>query len=676
MGAGGGGAACTTVGRAGSETERPSGDVVRGELNRSGTETSVPRASASTRTLVIDASFALMEIPLLADKRTIGRTEGVLKAAVESFKLKLAAYFSLISLLPLAAAFWGFDAVTERAETDRADSVLQVALRSALATYGDELTRLEASAETVARDRAFQRALAERDARGIRRALRGSPSLRVEGRGISVGAPTSRALVAERPVTVAGGRGELGRVIATLAVNQGLADQLETHSGLDDQHRLVFLSRNLVVAGDPETRGRVDVSAGEPRTVSLSSGRYRLLASEALPAPAGASLAILTPQSRIDSAVTSAEGRVFVPLLIALVLIALLAYIEGRSIVRTLSALVEAARGITQGKLYERVPVKGRDEFAQLGRAFNEMADQLEARLSELDAERTRVRDSTMRFGEALAATHDADQLLRVIVETAVEATGARGGYLESSNGYDLPTGDPDAPGERLRYPVTAGRENFGTLVLVGARSGKEQSETATWLVGHAATALANARKHHTVEKQALVDPLTGLANRRLAEGALETELARAGRFDEPLALLMTDLDDFKRVNDRWGHPFGDVVLREFAAALSESIREIDLASRWGGEEFAVMLPGTDLEGGAALAERIRENLRAHALVAPDGERVEITASFGVAAYPAVRIKDDLVAAADVALYDAKRGGKDRVARADAVGDPPREGVA
>jgi diguanylate cyclase (GGDEF)-like protein len=191
------------------------------------------------------------------------------------------------------------------------------------------------------------------------------------------------------------------------------------------------------------------------------------------------------------------------------------------------------------------------------------------------------------------------------------------------------------------------------------------------WLVGHAAIALANVRKHQTVEKQALVDPLTGLANRRVAEGALETELARADRFDEPLALLMTDLDDFKAINDRWGHPFGDEVLREFAAALMESIREIDLSGRWGGEEFAVVLPGTDMEGGAALAERIRDNLRHRAIAAPDGERVHVTASFGVAAYPDVKAKDDLVAAADAALYEAKRAGKDQVARAEYLDQPP-----
>jgi diguanylate cyclase (GGDEF)-like protein len=583
---------------------------------------------------------------------------------MESFKLKLAAYFSLISLLPLAAAFWGFDAITQRAETGRADSVLQMGLSGALATYRDELARLQVSAEALAREPAVQRALRDRDPMALRRTLRDAPNVRVEAPGIRVGRRS--ALAAERIVRVAGERSEIGRVVASLPVDGELAERLELHSGLGAQHGLAFLASGRVVAADPRAAGRVQVTGGDPHTVSLEAGRYRLLASEPLPEPAGARLAILTPQSRIDSAVTAAEGRVFAPMVVALILIALLAYLEGRSIVRTLTGLVDAARGIARGKLNERVPVKGRDEFAQLARAFNEMTDQLQARMKELEAERTRVRDATMRFGKALAATHDVEELLRVIVETAVEATGAYGGYLEEADGRGLLVGYLDAGGAELRVPVTTGRDSFGTLVLVGPESMEEQRETATWLAGHAAIALANARKHQAVEKQALVDPLTGLANRRLAEGAIDTELARAGRFDEPLALLMTDLDDFKRINDRWGHPFGDVVLREFAAALTASIREIDLAGRWGGEEFAVVLPGTDVEGGAALAERIRRTLKGRPVTAPDGEVVDITASFGVAAYPEVQCKDDLIAAADGALYEAKRAGKDQVARAEA----------
>jgi diguanylate cyclase (GGDEF)-like protein len=184
--------------------------------------------------------------------------------------------------------------------------------------------------------------------------------------------------------------------------------------------------------------------------------------------------------------------------------------------------------------------------------------------------------------------------------------------------------------------------------------------------------ALANAHRHRTVERQALVDGLTGLANRRLCTAALEKELARAERFGEPLALVLADIDDFKLINDHWGHPTGDEVLKTFATVLRQSVREIDLAGRWGGEEFALLLPGTDLEGGHELAERVRRKLVRKKFVAPDGERIRVTASFGVAAFPEVASQDQLVAASDGALYEAKHTGKNRVAVARPLGVTPR----
>jgi two-component system cell cycle response regulator len=344
-------------------------------------------------------------------------------------------------------------------------------------------------------------------------------------------------------------------------------------------------------------------------------------------------------------------------------LIALVAYLEGRSIVRSVAQVADAARGIARGRLGDRVGIRGRDEFASLGVAFNDMADQLEARLRELEEERRRVRETILRFGEALAATHDVDQLLRVIVESAVDSTGASGGQLVDGDDVLIEFGEQRGS-ERLEFPLAAGHETFGSLVLYGDVFTSEQRESAGWLVGHAVIALANAQRHRTVEQQALVDGLTGLANRRLCTAALEKELARAKRFDEPLSLVLTDIDDFKRINDRWGHPTGDEVLRVFGAALQSSVREIDLAGRWGGEEFALLLPGTDLEGGRELAERVRRKLARKKIVAPDGERIRVTASFGVAAFPEFASQDQLVAAADGALYEAKGAGKNRVAAA------------
>ena len=181
---------------------------------------------------------------------------------------------------------------------------------------------------------------------------------------------------------------------------------------------------------------------------------------------------------------------------------------------------------------------------------------------------------------------------------------------------------------------------------------------TAASLAGQAVVALENARLHRMVERQALVDGLTGLANRRQADEALASELARTERLGGPVGLILADVDDFKAVNDRFGHPTGDIVLRDLAETLRENVREIDTAARWGGEEFAVILPGTDLEGAAQVAERIRAALAEREILSVDGAPLHVTASFGVATSSATTTVQQLVEAADESLYRAKRAGR------------------
>jgi diguanylate cyclase (GGDEF)-like protein len=290
------------------------------------------------------------------------------------------------------------------------------------------------------------------------------------------------------------------------------------------------------------------------------------------------------------------------------------------------------------------------------------MAAQLEARLAELETERGRGREALARFGEALAATHDMKELVRIVAATAAEATSAHGSRIVLADGSVVSSGDPDPEGERLILPLTASGERFGTLELVGASFSKEQRMNAASLAAHAVVAFENARLHGMVERQALVDGLTGLANRRAAADALHAEAARAERLETPLAVVLADLDGFKDVNDVHGHAVGDAVLRVFAEVLRETLRESDVAGRWGGEEFLLLLPGADEEGAAQLAERVRVALAARSI--PGVADLRVTASFGVAEYAGETNTEQLVAAADSALYAAKRAGKNRVERA------------
>jgi len=580
---------------------------------------------------------------------------------VASFKVKLVAYFLLLSLLPLAAAFWGFSTVAARSETRRVDARLQAGLRADLATYQDELVAADADAAQLARNLAFQRALIRHDRGAIQRLLKGHPNLSVEaGNGFQVGRVDATA--ATRQVAVVGERGTRGAVIAAVPLDQSLVSRLEGRSGLDADEHVILIEDRRVVAGPADTLGsRIDALPGRTHTLTFSSTRYRTLVAETLDNMPSGTIGVISPQTRIDAANHAAMQRLLAGLFACMLLVAIVAYIEGRAIVRTLRRLVDATRAISRGDLEQRVPVQGRDEFALLGRTFNEMAAQLQTRLDELERQRGRLRDVIARFGEALGATHDADQLMRLIVEAAVEATSAKGGVIISSSGELIQAGKPGEGADKIEVPLSAGEVTFGSLLLFGDDFEDEDRMTAVSLASHAVVALENARLHRIVERQALVDGLTGLANRRQCEDTLASELARLERFGGPLAVVVTDLDWFKDVNDRYGHPSGDAVLREFAQLLQESVRDVDLAGRWGGEEFMLILPGTDLAGGAQVAERVRIALAGRIVLSADGSPIPVTASFGVAATPPASTAAELFSAADAALYEAKRNGKNRV---------------
>jgi diguanylate cyclase (GGDEF)-like protein len=224
-----------------------------------------------------------------------------------------------------------------------------------------------------------------------------------------------------------------------------------------------------------------------------------------------------------------------------------------------------------------------------------------------------------------------------------------------------------DGDTARLVVPLVLSADAEG-FVEVGARSDREFSEDEVGLLqmlaNQAAAAIVNVRLYQTIERQAITDGLTGLYNYRYFHERLHQEFARAQRYGLPLSLLMLDIDDFKRFNDCYGHPVGDLVLGEVGKVFAEQFRRhVDLAARYGGEEFVILLPNTSRDGAQIVGERIRASIAAAELpgVGSDDE-AHVTVSVGLASFPgAARSPDELVRNADKALYLAKRLGKNRV---------------
>jgi diguanylate cyclase (GGDEF)-like protein len=275
-------------------------------------------------------------------------------------------------------------------------------------------------------------------------------------------------------------------------------------------------------------------------------------------------------------------------------------------------------------------------------------------------------REALALVGDALAATHNPRVLLPVILEVITEATGALGGQIFAAGDEVAWLGE--IGGGRKPLSLDLGYSNDGetTLLLFPPPDGfsKETRALAEWLASQAAVALDNARLHDIVQRQAITDDLTGLVNRRRFIEALEAEIERARQFGSPLAIVLSDLDNFKQVNDEFGHHGGDVVLRAFADLIRSHVRDVDVSGRIGGEEFAILLPETDRAGAARVAERMRRSLSAVPIAISDEASIHVAASFGVAELAPEHSGDDLLRAADTALYRAKDEGKNRVVTA------------
>lgn len=163
------------------------------------------------------------------------------------------------------------------------------------------------------------------------------------------------------------------------------------------------------------------------------------------------------------------------------------------------------------------------------------------------------------------------------------------------------------------------------------------------------------------VEVLAITDPLTELFNRRRFTSVLEKEFKKTSRYKSPLSCMMIDIDHFKKINDEFGHKAGDMVLRDIAQIIKNTFREVDIPARWGGEEFAILLPLTKKDAAAKSAARIIEAISKHEFSYIDGKKITVSIGIASAPSPSTDTADNLVDASDIAMYEAKNKGRNRI---------------
>jgi diguanylate cyclase (GGDEF)-like protein len=230
-------------------------------------------------------------------------------------------------------------------------------------------------------------------------------------------------------------------------------------------------------------------------------------------------------------------------------------------------------------------------------------------------------------------------------------------------------------PNDLLFVPLTAGDQFVGALQVDQPRSGLaprlEDVQALEIFANQAVTAIQSARAYETTRQMSVRDSLTEAFNHRYFQETLSRELARHERSGQPLALVMLDIDDFKRTNDRYGHPIGDLVLRGIVEELTKGVREMDTVARYGGEEFAIIFPETTPAKAWVVADRLRNRVAGHLFAAPQiDHEIGVSISLGLACFPEdAGTKRTLIERADQALYQAKRSGKNCLVTASSLTD-------
>lgn len=469
---------------------------------------------------------------------------------------------------------------------------------------------------------------------------------------------------------------------------------------------LVLVDSRSVVASTTEVEGLAPTVAPGPFRVDPQGGPERLAFATSAPRLGLTVVATSAPPGGEDrtNLILLFGGL----LLVLTVLIVLVGYVVSGLVTGPVEDLVDAALAVSRGDLTQRVDVAGDVELANLGRAFNQMTDNLREYVEQLEQSRREFQSAIARLGDVLVSTHDLGGIIDVVLEAcaltlgaqkavfyervalparvrasavnegdvpAVElnGTGVAGGAARQLIPVVHPGNGELAPEEpvveaAVAVPVVVENRLEGVLALYGRTGGgtfrTDDVNTLQTLGRQAEVAIGNVYLHDETRRQARTDGMTGLWNRREFELRCRDAVREASRFGESFGVILVDIDDFKYVNDHFDHSTGDAALIWLAERLSDATREIDVVARWGGEEFIVLLPRAGLEETATVAERVRSFIAREPMV--EGPKViPLTVSIGFACHPHDGASaDQLFRAADSALLRAKRLGKNRVEQA------------
>jgi diguanylate cyclase (GGDEF)-like protein len=625
-----------------------------------------------------------------------------------SFRTRLSLFFVLIVIVPMVSLTFVLFRLIADNENGKADAGVGARQATAVILFEEARVAAGRGAEALGRDPALatalqtgrvgearQRAEALLRPLGLKRIVIGPEGGRPR---VDVGS-RSAVFPVSRRLQSATGR-SFGAVQVSAQGPRAYVEEVKRVTGID----VVVRRDGRTLATTRPSAARVRLPAEGRGDVELDGRPFRVSSFRVTSfAGSRASVSVLSPSEAVSEDIR--RSRLFAAgiLLGFFVLAFTFAVLVSRSLQRQIGGFLVAARRLGSGDFSAKVPTEGRDEFAALGEEFNRMSAELEQRLEDLSAEQARLAGAMRRIGETFAANLDRDGLLEIVLRTALDGAGATGGRAGlrdapeaplrkvaeagSLEGLELTIWAAEADALATDQPAEVDRDGVSALahplrsvkgegsltgVVSVARAGRPFSpaerDLFEYLARQAAVSIENVGLHETVERQAVTDELTGLANRRRFQETLLTEVERSRRFGSPLALVMIDIDDFKKVNDTHGHQMGDTVLREVGRIVRASSREVDTPARYGGEELAMLLPSTDLEGAFNLAERVRTEIGGLVLPLPGGGALRVTASFGAATHPeSAGDARHLVEAADTALYEAKRSGKDRTVRAARV---------